>query len=744
MDLVEMMRTFKQGDHICYINYDSSESVKYFAAFLAVGLERNEKCICLTYDTSAAEILSCLKQLQVDVEAYLASGQLITKLATEFYLTDKGFSGHATTSLWKEYAKQALENGFSGLRVIGETGWISSAETFWQVMEYETYVHNKVMLEENFIALCQYGVNSCDNNMIREILRHHGYTFYDNGSSVSFFNSNELLRSDTIRFLHESIRDKTRLNKTCRHLTIANGLTSNTLYRKGPKFMAEKAIEYLAKEHHAQAVIALFFDKETNRIRYATTHGIDFNEVIGEIAGPTIQSLLEYAKRKKPYISPDIKNEPLFELWNQKGIKSLGIVPLHNGRAIVGLVFMGWANPFEANRTDMDVVNYFLCVVNMSLDVHYLQEKTFKKKKDAEKLEALGTLISGIAHEFNNILAVIMGNCQLLQIKCKEEGYARYISDMSRAAQDAANIVRRIQNYSRPKVTYERKSIPINNLINSAVEFTRPKWNNESVAAGINVEVEVDLRSPHSVYANESELREVFINLILNGVDALPQGGKINISTYDLGEHIVVTIADNGIGMTSEEVEKAFDPFYTTKFERGTGLGLTITRNMVLAHNGEISVESEKGKGTIFTIKLPRGQAGGVAEAKVGQVNSKPLKIKVVDDDKQVLNSVSSLLQSLGHQVTSYTNALDMLEQLQEEEIVDLIITDLAMPGINGINLAKKVKERNPNLPVILMTGWFDGNRDFLDREEVAGILYKPFTMYDLQKQIEEVRGMVS
>ncbi len=745
MEILELMRGFKKGELISYINYENGKTVEYFAAFLAAGLERNEKCIYHIYDTSQDDIKESLMKYNMDVTSYLASGQLIFIPLSDFYLKSSHFAEDFMTSKWfNTTARKQSTGSYTGMRVIMETGWIDDNNLFQRVLEYAEYLR-QTAAGSDLTVLYQYRVDKCSSEMIKKILQIHDYVFCDNGHSVSLFKSQELLRSEnTITFLHESFRDRAKLNQTCRHLAFINNLTAQTIYQQGPQYTIEKALAYLAREYMADAALSIIMDKETKRALFISCYGLDPDLVVSMVAGPVLKQLYDYAGLVIPYITERTQTSILNELWAQKEVNYLGVIPMQNGCSVAGIAFFGWNKASEAYTADLDLFNYFLNTVNMTLDVHYVQEKTFQKKKDIEKLEALGTLTSGIAHEFNNILAVILGNCQLLQLKSCNSELAKYVSEVATAAKDAANIVRRIQNYSQPNVTYERRNLQVNSIITSALEFTRTKWINEAVAAGIKISIETKLNSVKQVWANESELREVLVNLILNAVDAMPEGGKITIASEDIDDKVVITITDTGIGMTEEEAKRAFDPFFTTKFERGTGLGLTISKNIITAHNGEISVESEKGRGTVFTIILPEGNFSEPEREQNDRKPGKSLNIIVVDDDEQVLGSVSNQLTALGHRVTGYTNAADLLSEIDDHGNFDLIITDLAMPGINGLSLAKKIKESNKQLPVILMTGWFDEFRSFPDKEKFAGILYKPFTLYDLQKQIEEVKLNVS
>jgi len=739
MELIELMRSIKSGEHVTYMHYEAAKRIDYFAAFLAVGIERNEKCVYWVEDTALKDITENLKHFNVDVSACIARRQLIISPAKEFYLENGTFLVEMVMKKWLGLLADAKNEGFTGIRLIGETGWIYDEKLFMEFIKYESEFNEKYSGAE-FTAICQYKVDKCTDEMIRWILQAHRYVLYDNGREVSLLTCPELLYSETmVKFLHESIKDRAMLNQTCRHLGYINKLTLQALYQQGPQNAVEQAIKYLACEYGAEIALSVAFDKDSQKVRFVCCHGLDMEKAISTIAGPIALYLFEYACQVSPSVI-EVSGQPvsmLSDIWGLRDIRRLAVIPTKNGSSIVGLHFFGWAQ--DASWGNIELLDYFLNAVSMKLDFHYLQEKAFEKKKVVENLKALGTLTSGIAHEFNNILAVIIGNCQLLQQKLQDQGVSMFVSEVATAAEDAAQIVRRIQNYSRPQAACERKNIQVNSVITSALEFTRTKWANELVAKGFTIKVVTNLCSQKWVCCCEAELREVLVNLILNSVDAMPFGGMLSLSSEDVGSKVVISVSDTGIGMTDEEISMIFNPFFSTKRERGTGLGLTISKNIITAHDGEITVESEKDRGTIFKIILPEGSCTDIGEDDNPSLTTGSLNILVVDDAEQVLRTLHSQLEALGHMVFSYKAASDLLNSNQHLK-ADLVITDIGMPGMNGIDLAKVIKRCNTNLPVLLMTGWFEDSLRVEAMETADGILYKPFTLYELQQQIDRYK----
>src|SRR6266849_1961460 len=233
------------------------------------------------------------------------------------------------------------------------------------------------------------------------------------------------------------------------------------------------------------------------------------------------------------------------------------------------------------------------------------QKQERERAARADKLRALGQLASGVAHDFNNSLAAILGRAQLILRRVKDDDLIRSLGIIVTAAEDAAATVRRIQTFARKSVDAELEFLNIGSLLRDAIEITRTRMENQARAAGLNVDVTLNAESDLFVRGNASELREVFVNLIVNAVDAMPDGGKLNICSQLRGERLRLRFADTGTGMKEEVRERVFEPFYTTKGVQGTGLGLAVSYGIIEGHEGSISVESKLGKGTTFYIDLP-------------------------------------------------------------------------------------------------------------------------------------------
>jgi len=233
-----------------------------------------------------------------------------------------------------------------------------------------------------------------------------------------------------------------------------------------------------------------------------------------------------------------------------------------------------------------------------------IEEQLFQ----AEKLRAVGEMASGVAHDFNNALAAILGNTQLLLYTAQDEALKETLKIIEQVARDSSQTVRRLQDFTRKPVAQELFKVDINAIVKDSIEITKPKWKDEAQSKGIPIEMVSNLEDIPFASGNASELREVFTNIIFNAIEAIPGGGKIEIRTFKKRRDIFIQISDTGVGIAEEAKKRIFEPFFTTKPFTNTGLGLSMSYGIVKRFGGEIEVESKVGQGTTFTIILPIGR----------------------------------------------------------------------------------------------------------------------------------------
>jgi PAS domain S-box-containing protein len=388
--------------------------------------------------------------------------------------------------------------------------------------------------------------------------------------------------------------------------------------------------------------------------------------------------------------------------------------------------------------------------------VSFVRDVTDKKKAEAtlrqsEKLKALGELAGGVAHDFNNILAAILGRAQLLRTYAeapsgiqKRTQLAHTLSEeleiIEGAARDGAETVRRIQEFARQRAEdTEFRPVDLNELVNRSLEFTKVRWKNEAEAKGIEIHIEKELTPAPLVRGCPAELREVFTNLINNAVDAMPQGGQVRIKTSSEDGCVSIKIEDTGTGIPKEIRDRIFDPFFTTKGPEATGLGMSVSYGIIKRHGGTISIDSSEGQGTAFTIGLPVSRTAGDAEQlQLTQRESRKASVLVIEDEESVRDLLSDILIGGGHEVETAADG-DEGAAIFERKDFDLVFTDLGMAGMSGWQVAERIKSINARVPVALVTGWgLELDEAELREKWVDMVVRKPFDMDQVLRAVQE------
>jgi GAF domain-containing protein/CheY-like chemotaxis protein/anti-sigma regulatory factor (Ser/Thr protein kinase) len=360
----------------------------------------------------------------------------------------------------------------------------------------------------------------------------------------------------------------------------------------------------------------------------------------------------------------------------------------------------------------------------------------------ADKLRALGEMASGVAHDFNNLLASIVGRTQMLLERVEEPRWRRWLQVIERAALDGARAVRRLQDFTRIRRDQPFVLVDLNEVVREALEVTRFRWKDDAQSRGVEVEVVTALASVPLISADAAELREALTNLILNGVDAMPEGGTLSLSTRADAEAVLVTIEDTGEGMSEEVKRRLFEPFFTTKGPKGTGLGLSVTFGIVSRHRGQIDVESEPGRGTRFHLRFPMAP-GPEAEPPVSPPavdQGHPLRCLVVDDEEMVRDMLGDVLTQGGHSAVLAGSGGEAIERFAAEAF-DLVLTDLGMLSMSGWEVARACKALRPDVPVLLVTGWgVELTSEELAVHGVDAVLAKPVKVDELLAVVASFR----
>jgi signal transduction histidine kinase len=365
-----------------------------------------------------------------------------------------------------------------------------------------------------------------------------------------------------------------------------------------------------------------------------------------------------------------------------------------------------------------------------------------------ERLHALGRMASGIAHDFNNALAPILGFSELLLRRpetLRDTDRARgYVEMIHTAAEDSAKIVARLREFYRYREENDVFTpVSLNDLIQQVISLTQPRWKDQAQANGVHVTMRTDLQNIPTISGNEAELREMLFNIVFNAIDAIPSRGTITFRTSLREECAVLQVIDSGTGMTEDVRNRCLEPFFSTKDEHGTGLGLGIVYGIVRRHDGTIEIDSAPAKGTTISIGLPlyKEDRAPVRPAPAS-VMERPLHILVVEDEPLVREVIEVYLREDNHIIQTAANGREGLEKYRAGTF-DLVLTDRAMPEVNGDVLAAEIKKINPHQPVILLTGFGDLMSGAGEKPDgVDLVVSKPFTLNSLRDALTKALAM--
>ena len=387
---------------------------------------------------------------------------------------------------------------------------------------------------------------------------------------------------------------------------------------------------------------------------------------------------------------------------------------------------------------------------------HYIaeQERIREQFSQMEKLSALGELASGVAHDFNNTLAGILGRAQLLQRTDDPEKLKRGLDIIIKTAEDGAKTVKRIQDFARQRRDHDFELVSIDQILMDASEITRPRWKNCAEASNIHITLNLAVGSNVMVMGDDSELREVLVNMVFNAIDAMPEGGTLTLSTTTFDQSVVIKIVDTGVGMYPEVRSRIFDPSFTTKGNAGLGLGLAVSFGIIRRHGGNVEVDSQYGNGTEFRITLPIATIveGGITVKLLDPEPEQPIpcdlpvtneevrpRLLVVDDEDFVRELLQDILEGEDCDVRLAASGSEALALFREFPF-DAVCTDVGMPGMSGWELAREIRQLNKKIPIAVITGW--GEAVGSNEQKAAGVdwvIAKPFTADRIAELVRDI-----
>jgi signal transduction histidine kinase/ActR/RegA family two-component response regulator/HAMP domain-containing protein len=449
------------------------------------------------------------------------------------------------------------------------------------------------------------------------------------------------------------------------------------------------------------------------------------------------------------------------------GLRSLVIAPLAVESRVFGVLIAAnrAENAFESADCEfLQQLSAHVALASNQAQLHGTLQRAYEDLRQTqhtilqqERLRALGQMASGIAHDINNAISPVSLYTQfLLEKEPSLSPRAREcLVTIQQAIDDVAATVGRMREFYRPReAQLALAKVDLNRLVHQVLELTRARWRDVPQAGGAMVELQTELHQelPHFMGA-DAEIRDALTNLIFNAVDAMPAGGKLTLRTAvraaekgGPGRRVTVEVGDTGVGMDEETRRRCLEPFFTTKGERGTGLGLAMVYGMVQRHSAEIDIRSQLGRGT--TVELGFQAPEAVVDPTVGvralRVPAKRMRILLVDDDPLLTECLRVMLEEDGHQVEAADGGQRGIETFRAAKAAGkpfgVVVTDLGMPYVDGRKVAAGVKEASPETPVILLTGWGQRMQEEGEKPEAVDVvLSKPPKMHELRTALADV-----
>lgn len=576
-----------------------------------------------------------------------------------------------------------------------------------------------------------------------------GHDFKNIGKRVLYINARKLDRVvDQHKFILLGMEDVTErihmerdLNKYRNHLEELIELKTRQLFEVNKNLTEEKERLNVTLRSLGDAVIATDIEGKITLINDAAGNFIGWSSK--DVIGKSLSDVLNVVNEKN--------REPYANLV-EKIIKSRGFLNIPKDSILIS------KSGRERRISDScslirDNKGKITGTVIVFHDI--TEEKKMEEQlRQSQKMESIGTLAGGIAHDFNNILFAIMGYTDLVKLKLADDAEIfPHLKKIDIACNRAKDLVQQILTFSR-QAEQVFKPIEISSVLKEAIRFLKS-------SLPTTIKIHTNINSDSKIIADATQIYQVIYNLCINAAQAQPEErGMINVALEDFdidknysekhpglnpGTYVKLSVEDSGYGISSEILNKIFDPYFTTKqIGRGTGMGLAVVHGIIKNHEGVVSVVSEPGKGTTFDVYFPaiKRKDSRLIEATPFELfPTGHERILVVDDEEPIAQLECQLLEKLGYKITAQTNSNSAFEIFcSSPNNFDLVITDMTMPQMTGYQLVKKIKKIRPDIPIILCSGY----NDYISKEKtkelgISAFVLKPITMRDLSKITRKV-----
>lgn len=449
-------------------------------------------------------------------------------------------------------------------------------------------------------------------------------------------------------------------------------------------------------------------------------------------------------KNEKDCVSIPFVEESPYSFMAKNNIKSFVCLPIIHQDKKIG-IFLATSN--KSHSFSRENIRFFRLIVlhmGIALKNAFLLERikiVDRQLFHREKMMALGTMSSGVAHDFNNLLASLMGQ---LEMGASEKNVHKMKQRLQKAisiCSESAQLIQRLQTYSRMHDPSDLTPVKLNEILKDTIETMKFRWITQAVNNNIHYSIQTHFDTLPQTYGNEAELKACFTNLIHNALDSMPEGGELVIRSEKKKDTICISFKDTGCGISEAHKQKIFDIFFTTKGEKGSGLGLAEVKKTMERHKGTITVESIPQEGSTFYLTFPieKRKTKQPLKKKKNSTPLKNLKIMLVDDDPQIVDLITEIVQTAHHIPIPFQNPQKAYTYLESNR-PDIIISDIGMPEMDGWEFVQLVRSKYPDIPIIFTTGWaHEQDPQRLEKHNINAVIPKPFKIEEFLDTIYSV-----
>lgn len=756
-------------DHICLIYENKKEQFDSVIPFISIGLKRGDKNIYIADDNTAESVLNAMRKGGIEVNAMIKSGALMVVSKQDTYLKPGYFDPDAMIKFLKETAKTAKTAGYRAIRITGEMTWsLSDTPGVERLIEYEAKL-NYLCPGYDCLLTCQYNRNRFSPQTILDIIHTHPLVISGGYVCKNFYYTSpiEFLQADqpkleanrvlTNIIEREQVETKIeRLNLIVRGIRNVNQLI--TKEKDKDKLLQGVCSNLIETRGYYHAWIVLF-DKNRKFVTAAES-GLaeNFLPMLERLKNSQLPDCVQSAFKQSGItaiinLAAGCSGCSLVDKCVAKGVMTICLE--HAGKTY-GLLTVAIPPELVTDKEEQALFKEVAC--NIAFALYNMGTEKEKQKihgqfLQSQKMESIGQLAGGIAHDLNNIISVIMGYTEIsLMELLPDHPLYETIATIKKQAERATELTNRLLTFGK-KQTLQMKNINLNDLISELKKFMR-----RTIQKNIEIEF-ISEPGLKIIKADPAAIEQILLNLCINARDAMPEGGNLRIKTKNIfldepfhqahpiiktGNHVLLEVSDNGMGMDEETRQRIFEPFFTTKqSDKGTGLGLAIVYGLVNQHKGVIEVDSQIGKGTTFKIYLPviEQQAKEKILMEPMIVRGGTETILVSEDDEELRKMAENILTSADYRVFTASGGEQTIKVFNKHSgKIDLVILDMSMPKKGGTDIYNILHSAKPDIKVLFTRGYSSNDmHDKITVNEDLNFIRKPFNIITLKQKVREI-----